>query len=83
MSAKYDFTVLFEPTEEGGYTAIVPALPGEETEGRSLEDARAMAIEAIQCHIESLLKDGEPIPHDVKIELDPVKERVSVFLGAA
>ena len=74
MRKQLSFTVLFEPTEEGGYTAIVPALPGVAPEGRSLEEARAMAIEAIECHIESLLKDGEPIPEDVKIELQPVKE---------
>lgn len=83
MRKQLSFTVLFEPTEEGGYTAIVPALPGVITEGRTLDEARAMAIEAIECHIESLLKDGESIPEDVAIELEPVKEKVNVSLGAA
>ena len=43
MRKQFSFTVLFEPTEEGGYTAIVPALPGVVTEGRTLDEARAMA----------------------------------------
>ncbi len=83
MKGQYSYTVLFEPTEEGGYTVTVPALPGLVTEGCTLEEARSMAMEAIQCHLESLRKDGEPIPEDVKIELEPVKEKVSVHLGAA
>ncbi|GAB4344018.1 MAG: hypothetical protein Kow0099_23050 [Candidatus Abyssubacteria bacterium] len=83
MQRQYSYTVLFEPTEEGGYTVAVPALPGLITEGRTLEEARSMAMEAIQCHLESLRKDGEPIPEDVKIELEPVKEKASVLLGAA
>ncbi len=83
MDKKYSYTVLFEPTEEGGYTVTVPALPGLVTEGATLEEARAMAADAIQCHIESLLKDGEPVPKDVEIELEPVKEKVSVSVEAA
>ncbi|RJP64821.1 MAG: type II toxin-antitoxin system HicB family antitoxin [Candidatus Abyssobacteria bacterium SURF_17] len=83
MRKQYQYTVLFEPTEEGRYTVTVPALPGLVTEGMTLEEARAMAVEAIQCHLESLRKDGEPIPEDVKIDLEPVKEKVSVPLGAA
>lgn len=83
MSRKFQFTVLFEPAEEGGYTVTVPALPGLVTEGRTLEEARVMASEAIQCHVESLLEDGEPVPDDVEIELDPIKEKLEVSLGAA
>ncbi len=83
MSKKFQFTVLFEPAEEGGYTITVPALPGLVTEGRTLEEARAMVSEAIQCHVESLLEDGESVPDDVEIELDPIKEKLDVSLGAA
>jgi len=83
MSEKHQFTVLFEPAEEGGYTVTVPALPELVTEGRTLDEARAMASEAIQCHIESLLKDGESIPDDVEIELEPIKEKLDISLGAA
>ena len=33
-----NYTVIFEPAEEGGYTAVVPALPGCVSEGNSLEE---------------------------------------------
>lgn len=62
----YDYTVIFEEVEEGGYAVRIPALPGCFTFGDSLEEARRMAKEAIQCHIEGLLKDGEPVPIEDK-----------------
>lgn len=44
-----------------------PALPGLVTEGDTLEEARAMATDAIQLYLESLMQDGEPIPTDESI----------------
>jgi len=58
------YTVLMTPDETGGYVVTCPALPGLVTEGDTLEEARAMAADAILCYIESLQKDGEPIPTD-------------------
>ncbi len=59
------YTVLLEPDpDDGSYTVTVPALPGVVTQGATLEEALAMAREAIQCHIEGLLADGEPIPEE-------------------
>lgn len=67
-----NYTVLFEPLIEGGYLVIVPALPGIITYGTTLEQARAMALDAIKCHLAGLLKDNEPILGDKEIELEPV-----------
>ena len=78
----YSYTVLFEPAEEGGYVVRVPALPGCVTEGDTLEEARAMAKDAILGYLELLKKDGQPIPNDVELKDDPVKEQVSVGLTA-
>ena len=77
-----DYTVLFEPAEEGGYTVTVPALPGVVTEGDTLEEARAMAKDAIRLYIESLIQEGRPIPTDVELKNEPVKEKVTVALPA-
>lgn len=52
----------FKDNESEGYSVVVPALPEVITWGRTLEEARKHAVEAIQCHIEGLLKDGDPIP---------------------
>ncbi len=82
-SQEYRYTVLFEPAEEGGYVVTCPALPGLVTEGETLEEARAMAKDAIRAYLESLRKDGLPIPPDKDIRLDPVKEELTVGLDAA
>ena len=55
--AEYTYTVLFQPAEEGGFVATCPALPGRVTEGDTLEEARAMAHDAIRAYLESLYKD--------------------------
>jgi predicted RNase H-like HicB family nuclease len=44
--------VVFEPSEEGGYTVYVPALPGCISEGDSLSDARRNIREAIELYLE-------------------------------
>jgi antitoxin HicB len=62
-----NFTVVMTPDTTGGYVVTCPALPGLVTEGDSLEEARAMATDAIQGYLESLKKDGEPIPKDESI----------------
>jgi len=75
------YTVLFEPAEEGGYIVTCPALPGLVTEGDTLEEAREMARDAIRGYLESLQKGGEPIPEDIKLTADPVKEELAVSLS--
>ena len=42
--------VLFEPSDEGGYTVYVPALPGCISEGDTLEEARRNIREAIELN---------------------------------
>lgn len=59
------FTIYFIPDEiASGYTAHIPAL-GIATEGESLEEATAMAKDAIEGWIEAAEKLGKPIPEDV------------------
>ena len=63
-SSKIQFNVLFQPEPEGGFTVIVPSLPGCVTFGKNLEEARLMAKDAIKGYIASLKKHKEPIPSD-------------------
>jgi antitoxin HicB len=78
----YTYTVVFEPDDEaGGYTATCPALPGLVTEGDTLEEARAMAADAIRCYLESLRKDGLPLPPGEVHDTEPIREPVTVVLG--
>ena len=46
------FKVVFEPSDEGGYTVYVPSLPGCISEGDTLEGALANIREAISLYLE-------------------------------
>ena len=55
-----DYTAIFEKNELGGFTVTVPSLPGLVTQGDNLEDAYAMAKEAIECYLEGLSANEIP-----------------------
>lgn len=47
---------------EAGYGAHVPDLPGCIAAGKTRDEALELIKEAIEFHIEGLLKAGEPVP---------------------
>ena len=57
-----NYRILLRKEPEGGYTVIVPSLPGCITYGNTVEEAISMAKEAIEIYIESLEKHGEEVP---------------------
>jgi antitoxin HicB len=59
------FTVIYEPAEEGGYYAHVPALELT-TEGETLEEAKEMARDAIAGYLEAARLIGKPIPYEME-----------------
>jgi len=79
---EYNYTVFYEPAEDGGYIVHVPAIPEICTEGETLDEARLMAEDAIRLVIESNLERGEPIPEDVVIKQEPIKEKVAIKFAA-
>lgn len=50
------------------YGVSFPDFPGVVTAGKDLDDARAMAEEALTLHIDGLLEDGEAIPEASSLE---------------
>jgi predicted RNase H-like HicB family nuclease len=75
---------LFEPAEEGGYVVTCPALPGLVTEGDTLQEARDMAADAIRGYLESLAKDGLPIPpEDAPLLGNIIQETIEVAIEQA
>ena len=73
-SKEYPFTVVYEPVKKGGYQASVPLLPGLLTYGRTFEEAKEMARDAIRCHVEAMRKDNEAIPRERSL----LQERILV-----
>jgi len=57
-----NYSILLRKEPEGGYTAMVPYLPGCVTYGETIEEAIDMEKEAIELYIESLKEHGEIIP---------------------
>ena len=70
------FTVTYEASDEGGFVAYVPVLPGCRTQGETLEEAEDNIKEAISLYLESLLSHKEKLPRENKIFQGRVEVRV-------
>lgn len=61
---KYNnYKTMLRPEPEGGFTVIVP-LSRVCTYGSTLDEAKEMALEAIEKFVESLIAHNEYIPND-------------------
>lgn len=49
--------VVLEPSDEGGYTVLVPSLPGCISEGNTREEALKNIREAIELYLEPVEDD--------------------------
>ncbi len=58
--------VVFEPSDEGGYTVYVPSLPGCISEGETLDEARENIREAIELYLEPA--DDVAVPEGGTVE---------------
>jgi predicted RNase H-like HicB family nuclease len=69
MEPRMKLKVILEPSEEGGYTAIVPVLPGCISEGDTKEEALANIREAIELYLEPVEDDLSLSPGSELIEI--------------
>ena len=60
----YNYTVILEKEEQGGYHAFCPLLKGCHSQGDTLEETIENIKEAIELYIESLKADNQPIPKE-------------------
>ena len=74
-----DYTVVLTPEEVGGFSVSVPALPEVATQGETVEEALAMAQEAIELALSVRRDEGDEIPPDSP----PTVQRVHVEIEAA
>jgi len=56
------FSVMLRKEDDGTFTVIVPSLPGCLTFGRTVEEALAMAKEAIEGFVACMSARGEEVP---------------------
>ncbi|MEZ4711137.1 MAG: type II toxin-antitoxin system HicB family antitoxin [Caldilineaceae bacterium] len=68
LNRKMRYPVVIHKDADSDYGVTVPDLPGCFSAGSTFDEALAEAVEAIECHVEGLLLDQEPIPLPNTIE---------------
>jgi predicted RNase H-like HicB family nuclease len=64
----YNFEIVIEKeSEDEGYSAFSPTLPGCFSNGASIEEAKRNIREAIEQHVRMLLDRGQPVPQNEKL----------------
>jgi antitoxin HicB len=58
------YKILLRPEPEGGFTVLIPSLPGCITFGETVEECIRMAQEAVSLYIEDLQERGEAVPEE-------------------
>jgi predicted RNase H-like HicB family nuclease len=62
------YPVVIHKDKKSDYGVTVPDLPGCFSAGDTMEDALTNTVEAIECHLEGLLLDGDEIPQAQPVE---------------
>ena len=62
------YPVVLHKDPESDYGVTVPDVPGCFSAGSNIDEALQAVKEAIECHLEGLLMDDEPIPQPGSIE---------------
>ena len=76
------FPVVIHKDKDSDYGVTVPDLPGCFSAGDTVDDALTNAVEAIECHIEGMLIDGETVPSARTMEFHSKNRQFSGGLWA-
>jgi predicted RNase H-like HicB family nuclease len=68
METMMNYPIVMHKDSDSDYGVIVPDLPGCFSAGSTLDEALAMAKEAIELHLEGLIEEGQPVPTPQPIE---------------
>ncbi len=63
-----EYIAVIHKDARSDYGVSFPDLPGCVSAGATLDDARAMAAEALEFHVEGMVEDGEPLPEPSSLE---------------
>jgi predicted RNase H-like HicB family nuclease len=78
-----EYIAYLHKEKKSDYGVSFPDFPGCITAGKTLEEARRNAVEALTLHIEGMLEDGEEIPEAScldNLSRDPVIKDAVAFL---
>lgn len=63
-----NYPIVIHKDKNSDYGVIVPDLPGCFSAGSTLDEALAMAKEAIELHLEGLIEEGQVVPPPGRLE---------------
>lgn len=72
------YPVVIHKEKSSDFGVSVPDLPGCFSAGATMEEALTNVVEAIECHLEGMLFDGESIPEAQSVE---VHQRDKAYAG--
>lgn len=78
-----DYIAYLHKDSKSDFGVSFPDFPGCVTAGKSLDEARRKAPEALAFHIAGMMEDGEKIPKPSKIDdlvADPARQNAVAFL---
>ena len=71
----YNYTIIFEREDDGGYHVFCPALKGCHSQGDTYDEALNNIQDAIRLYLESLIAYNETIPEE-DIMIKPLRVAV-------
>ncbi|HEX9199916.1 MAG TPA: type II toxin-antitoxin system HicB family antitoxin [Acidobacteriaceae bacterium] len=81
-----EYIAYLHKDKESDYGVSFPDFPGCVTAGRTLEEARVMAVEALTLHMAGMIEDGEALPEPSTLDQlanDPAMQGAVAFLVSA
>jgi len=72
---EYNYTIIVEREEDGGYHAFCPVLPGCHAQGDTYDEVLENIKDGIKLYIESLKAHNDPIPEE-DITIKPLRVTV-------
>ena len=81
-----EYIAYLHKDKDSDFGVSFPDLPGCITAGKTLEEAREMAVEALTFHLAGMVEDGEPVPEPSTLDQlahDPAMKGAVAFLVSA
>lgn len=76
-----DYIAIIHKENDSDYGVSFPNFPGCVTGGRTLEEAKDLAADALQFHVKGMREDGDAIPHPS--DLDTIMQDADFQDGVA
>jgi len=67
------YTVILEQEADGGYVAVIPALPGCVSQGNTRDEVLTNIREAADLYVEDCIVSGDPVPTEAGREYVELK----------